>query len=311
MEKARFESFEKTEKQKQDTERLITQLKDNPAIQYLFRKNNIPASYIETSPWRLRQWLIDFKPCQGCKGLSRCAQRTPGYFSNLTYDGMLKSELCPCRYMKAKLKAEEHKNMYLISDLPDKLLTASFRTIETDHESEEYLQVLTRAMRLSNDYASLYLYGTIGAGKTYLAACACNEHARNGEKVAFVHYPSFCQRMASMFTTGEYKDEVKRMQYAEFVVIDDIGAENVTEWNRDSILLPILNSRCEAGLPTWFTSNCDLATLKIHYTFSSNGKQEELKASRIIERINSMCTVEVLTGGDRRLKHSQAAEHPF
>ena len=91
------------------------------------------------------------------------------------------------------------------------------------------------------------------------------------------------------------------MQYAEFAVIDDIGAENVTEWNRDSVLLPILNARYEANLPTWFTSNCDIASLRVHYSFS-RGKQEELKAARIIERITSMCTVAVLTGEDRRIK---------
>ena len=303
MEKPSFNQISQTEKQKQDTEKLIGQLRDNPAIQYLFRRNEIPERYLEISPWRLRQWLIDFKPCQGCKGMEFCGQKTKGYFTNLTYDGMLKTEITPCRFMKAKLKAEAHREMYLVSDLPDRLLTASFRNIRTAEEEEDYLLVLHTAMQLSNDYHGLYLHGTMGSGKTYLAACACNEHARNGEKVAFIHYPSFCQRMASMMTSGEYRDEIRRMQYAEFAVIDDIGAESVTEWNRDSILLPILNARYEKGLATWFTSNCDIASLRIHYSFSNRGKQEELKAARIIERIESMCEVVALTGEDRRFKN--------
>ncbi|MBQ9823276.1 MAG: ATP-binding protein [Solobacterium sp.] len=300
MEKPSFDQFTRNERQKQDTEKLIAQLKENPAIQYLFRRNEIPESYIETAPWRLRQWLIDFNPCQGCKGLEHCAQKQKGYFSSLTYDGMLKNEITACRFMKAKLKATAHKEQYIVSDLPDRLLTASFRTIQTAEEEEDYLLVLHQAMQLSNEYKGMYLYGTMGSGKTYLAACACNEHARNGEKVAFVHYPTFCQRMASMVQSGEYRDDLRRMQYAEFAVIDDIGAESVTEWNRDSILLPILNYRYENNLPTWFTSNCDIASLRIHYSFS-RGRQEELKAARIIERITSMCTLVTLTGEDRRM----------
>ena len=302
MEKASFESISTTDRQKEETEKLIEQLRENPAIQYLFKRNEIPARFLETSPWRLKQWLIDFNPCQGCRGIEFCKQKKRGYFNNLTYDGLLKNEITPCRYMKAELKALAHREQYIVSDLPERLLSASFRNIETSHEEEDYLLILHQAMQHSNEYRSLYLHGTMGSGKTYLAACACNEHARNGEKVAFIHYPTFCTRMASMYTSGEYRDDLKRMQYAEFAVIDDIGAESVTEWNRDSILLPILNARYEAGLPTWFTSNCDIPSLRIHYTFSNRGKQEELKAARIIERITSMCTVAVLTGEDRRKK---------
>ena len=302
MENPVFDKISQNEKQKQDTEKLIAQLKENAAIQYLFSHNNIPASFIETAPWRLRQWMIDYNPCQGCKGLDRCGQKTKGYYSNLVYDGILRNEMTPCRYMKGRLKALAHMENYIVNDLPKGMQTASFRTVETENESENYLIILSKAIRLSSEYQSLYLHGTMGSGKTYLAACAANEHARNGEKVAFVHYPSFCQRMAGMITSGEYRDEVKRMQYADFAVIDDIGAESVTEWNRDSILLPILNARYEANLPVWFTSNCDINSLRIHYTFSNRGKQEELKAARIIERITSMSRVLTLTGEDRRMK---------
>ena len=74
----------------------------------------------------------------------------------------------------------------------------------------------------------------------------------------------------------------------------------MTEWNRDSILLPLLNARYDEGLPTWFTSNCDLVSLKIHFTFTAKGAEDELKAERILERIQTMCEIQTLTGEDRR-----------
>ena len=74
----------------------------------------------------------------------------------------------------------------------------------------------------------------------------------------------------------------------------------MTEWNRDSILLPVLDARYEDGLCTWFTSNCDYDSLKSHFAYSRSGKEESLKAARIVERIQAMCEVGTLTGKDRR-----------
>jgi primosomal protein DnaI len=89
----------------------------------------------------------------------------------------------------------------------------------------------------------------MGVGKTYLAACAANERARKGDKTAFIHYPTFTMRMAAQINDGEYRTELKRLMYADFLVIDDIGAENCTEWNRDQLLLPLLRP---AGCPLAF-----------------------------------------------------------
>ena len=86
--------------------------------------------------------------------------------------------------------------------------------------------------------------------------------------------------------------------YADFLVIDDIGAENCTEWNRDVILMPLLNHRYEEGLATWFSSNCDIPSLQRHFTFSANNREDVLKAERIIERIRHMAKAVALTGRD-------------
>ena len=41
-------------------------------------------------------------------------------------------------------------------------------------------------------------------------------------------------------------------------------------------------------------------TLKIHFTFASRGKEEALKAERIMERIKALAEMTALTGKDRR-----------
>jgi primosomal protein DnaI len=191
---------------------------------------------------------------------------------------VLHTEIKACKYMRNELRQTAHMENYLVSDLGSEMEKISFRNIDPERETDAYRSVLLSAMNHCGTSRGLFLYGTMGTGKTYLAACAANERARSGEKVAFIHYPSFCQRMASRVNEGEYRTELKRLMYADFLVIDDIGAENCTEWNRDQILLPLLNSRYENKKATWFTSNQDEVTLKIHFTFASRGKEEALKA---------------------------------
>ncbi|MCR4951715.1 MAG: ATP-binding protein [Solobacterium sp.] len=299
MQKAEF-NVSVTDRQKEETEKLIEALRNNPAIRYLFKANNIPEEYLRKSPWKLRDWLVAYKPCQGCRGLENCGQKKRGYYSSLVYDGLLHTEFKACKYMRSELQQTAHMKNYLVSDLGSSLHRVVFKSIDPEQETPAYRSVLLAAMNHTDSERGLFIYGTMGVGKTYLAACAANERARKGDKTAFIHYPTFTMRMAAQVNEGEYRTELKRLMYADFLVIDDIGAENCTEWNRDQLLLPLLNYRYENKKTTWFTSNQDEITLKIHFTFSSKGKEEALKAERIIERIRALAEFVPLSGKDRR-----------
>jgi len=288
------------EKMQKQTDDLIASLKQNRAVASLLQKKEMPSDIIEKYPWKLKRFADGVSLCSGCEGLGYCRQAKKGYLEDLEYDGIMQSVLSPCRYMKKKLEEEAHLSNYLVSDLPRHLASVSFEGI-TDTD-DEYVTVLGKAMDACSEMKGLYLYGTLGTGKTYLAACACNYHARNGKKVAFVHYPSFCQRMVRGMAEGEYREELGRLMYVPFLVLDDIGAEAVTEWNRDQILLPLLNHRYEENLPVWFTSNEDPDSLQNHFSYTSKGKKEELKAMRIMDRIANMSEAVPLTGENRRNK---------
>ena len=285
-----------------ETESLIDKLRSDPLVMNMLRRNGIPESYLQISPWRIRDWSLKAAPCAKCGGLSSCSQKQKGYYENLVYDGILKNELTACRYMRKELQESAHMKNYLSCDLSESMQKLSLKTISTDGEDEEYVKLLADVILLSASSKSLYLHGTMGSGKTYLAAAACNDHARNSEKTAFIHYPAFVQRAASGAAQGEYKNEFRRLMYADFLVIDDIGAEAVTDWNRDSLLLPVLNARYEAHKPVWFTSNYTLEDLQQHFAFSAKGGEEITKAARIIERIRASCEVRVLKGKDRRIR---------
>ena len=96
---------------------------------------------------------------------------------------------------------------------------------------------------------------------------------------------------ADIFCIQESKVFEEQFDYAktaDLLLLDDIGAENITPWSRDEILFSILQYRMDEKLPTFFTSNLTLEELEIHLSIQ-NGKVDKLKSNRIIERIKYMC----------------------
>ena len=149
------------------------------------------------------------------------------------------------------------------------------------------------------DNAIVFAIGPAGTGKTYLSACALNEAAKNKRKVAFVQCSRLSERISNYHIDS--KTEVDRLMYADFVVFDDIGAEEVSEKYR-SVLLSILDARMQNHLMTWFTSNEDYKTLLEHYIFS-NKSEDKYEAMRIIERIQTLSKPIELIAEDRRILH--------
>ena len=83
------------------------------------------------------------------------------------------------------------------------------------------------------------------------------------------------------------EDKVNYLKNVDILLIDDIGAENVTAWGRDEILGTILQYRMNNKLSTFFTSNLTLEELEVHLSLSKNS-EDKVKARRIIERIKEL-----------------------
>lgn len=104
----------------------------------------------------------------------------------------------------------------------------------------------------------LLLYGTYGCGKTHLAAAAVNHRIAVLDRPAmFVVVPDFLDYLRSTFNpnggTG-FDDYFHRVKSIEFLVLDDLGAENTTPWVTET-LFQLVNYRYNNELPTIFTSN--------------------------------------------------------
>ena len=108
----------------------------------------------------------------------------------------------------------------------------------------------------------------------------------------------FLSDLVSQGVSGIYLGE-RTVKYAKLLLIDDLGSETVTTWNRDEILGTILQYRMEENLPTLFTSNLTMLELETHLS-TTNKEIDKVKARRIIERIKQLTEEMTLISENKR-----------
>ena len=131
----------------------------------------------------------------------------------------------------------------------------------------------------------LFLHGNFGCGKTFLISCLLNElHIKKNASIEIVYFPEALRTLKDDWDL--FADKMDNYQKVDLLLIDDIGAEKVTDWGRDEVLGTILQSRMNDKLPTFFTSNLNIDELEDHLRGKSSS--DVVKARRIIERIKQL-----------------------
>lgn len=144
----------------------------------------------------------------------------------------------------------------------------------------------------------LYIWGeNTGNGKT---SWACKIMGYYFRKIAFssgleneglyIYLPTFLDDLRNSYNnpSPEFDEELEMVRKCKLLIIDDIGAERVTEWVRERIV-SIINTRASNGLATIYTSNLSL-----------KGLTDKLGDDRISSRIRGSVTEINLLGKDNR-----------
>lgn len=149
----------------------------------------------------------------------------------------------------------------------------------------------------------LYLSGEFGVGKTYILAGLANYVVTNMNKnVIFLHVPTFIAGLASHFDDNSpisLQEEIRRISECDLLILDDIGAESLSQWSRDDVLGVILQARMDNVLPTFFSSNLDMEALQSHFEETRNAT-DPVKARRVMQRVRFLAKEIVVPGPDRR-----------
>lgn len=156
---------------------------------------------------------------------------------------------------------------------------------------------VAHAREVIENNIGLYIYGDNSTGKTFMAACLCNELLWAGFACIYTSLNSILNDIQSSYDgsgVGEGK-LLNALRGCDFVFIDDLGKEFIgreydvrsAKW-AEKKLYNIINARYAAKRPTVFTSNYSIADLA--------GILSLDKA--IVERIDEMATRTIRLHGD-------------
>lgn len=250
----------------------------------------------------LDEYEKEHKKCEGCLKLESCQQPIRGHLPTMTpHLGRLKLSYGPCSYLVSQSHLENIQNFHM----PKSMEQASFDTIYADANREELFRLSVEfvAQFEKGTYKKgLFLYGSMGSGKTYAISAIANELARRGIGCATVYFPELIAQIKASFSNPNEPGStvVEKLQNVPVLMLDDIGSESVTSWMRDEVLGRILNHRMAHKRPTFFTSNFNFDQLQSHYEQTNRNEYEPVKAARIIERIRALSIPIELTGKNYR-----------
>jgi DNA replication protein DnaC len=165
-------------------------------------------------------------------------------------------------------KAQDFFKTY--STMSKKLETATMENYEIGNETQEKaLEITQRFVSILLDDSlpmkeNVLFSGTVGVGKSHLAAAACKEVIKRGKEAIFLTTPELLTFLKSTFNSNTDINEIelmKRIKEVDLLVLDDLGTENMTKWAESSIR-SVLNQR--QGKATFYTTNLTGAQLASH-----------------------------------------------
>lgn len=134
----------------------------------------------------------------------------------------------------------------------------------------------------------LLLFGNVGSGKSYIAACITNALIDNGTPCMMTNFSRIVNQLSESFEGRQrYIDNLNRF---DLLVIDDLAAERDTEFMWENVM-NVVDSRYRAGLPLIVTTNLTLDDFRT---------PADIKRERVYSRLMEMCIPVKVAGKDRR-----------
>jgi DNA replication protein DnaC len=257
----------------------------------LHRKNNIGMDGGLIKMLEIEIAKLAAQYCDTCIGLGDCPLPMKGYIPIPPDDERkeLYGEMEPpwawakCQHL---LAAEQQRQQS--AAMAGKWKERELSTYQVNAGNKEaYNACVDYAKRLNPFVADgLLLYGPVGTGKTHLAVGILKECFRRGLIGTQMKVPDLLEEIRRGYDSADHTKEDKARN-TFLVILDDLGAEKVTDWVREK-LFSIIDHRYEKQKPLIVTTNCTPKELT------------ERIGERITDRLREMCAVHEIKGNSYR-----------
>lgn len=197
--------------------------------------------------------------------------------------------LCKCE-VEARKKEEAERaarqEMMKISGIKaaslmdSRLRGASFAEYEKTAENVKILRMAKRYVENFKDMEKksqgLLLYGSVGTGKSYTAACIANALMEKSTTVIMTSFVKVLSDIGSAQDEASYLADLNRPR---LLIIDDLGAERSTEYALEKVY-NVVDSRVRSDKPMILTTNLTLEEMM---------ESRDIRYQRIYDRILEVC----------------------
>lgn len=159
----------------------------------------------------------------------------------------------------------------------------------------KYAENWERAYR---DNVGLLLWGGVGTGKSFGAACIANALIERSVPACMVNLSSVLNTLTNF--SGDRNAYIQDLMQYPLLILDDFGMERKTEFATEQIF-NLIDERYRSGKPLIVTTNLTLANLKA---------PSSLELARSYDRLLEMCVpVGFGDSGRRQAKAEQKMQH--
>lgn len=236
--------------------------------------------------------------CGMCHTQKECVLQRP--------DGTTRTVLCACdcsverNEREAEEKRKQDRLRYLDSMRRTGFPDAEMREwtfAKSDHTDPKNENVARNYVRnfdaMREQGIGLLLCGTVGTGKSFLAASIANELISHGVPCLMTNFSRIISRVSEKFGGDQkYLDDLDRF---DLLIIDDLGAERDSDFTWEKVM-NVIDARYRAGLPIIITTNLGPKDLT---------DRSDIRRQRVFSRLKEMCVLLEVKGADRRGKKMQ------
>ncbi len=201
--------------------------------------------------------------------------------------------------VRAQLIAEDRARQLAVlrrdSELGARFASRTFANWRLSPTTEEALEAAKAVA--ADPKRGLWLYGTVGSGKTHLGASIANDALDHAIPAVFKTGVGVLERLRSSYEhNGNIRENERNIiaQYAavDVLVLDDLGKERFTAWSAEKFY-ELINCRYEKDKPIIVTSNLAPTDLAAHWTARD---MDPAMGDSLVRRLIEMAGAVVLMG---------------
>ena len=237
---------------------------------------------------------------RGEDGLIYCGKCHTPVQCRITFEGRERIMPCICKCQKEEREQqeqrmkEEEQLLYVrrlkAAGIQERHLQDWTFASATDTPSVQMAKRYTENWKkVKAENLGLLLWGDVGTGKSFLAACIANALLEKGVPVLMTNFSKILNQMGAMYSDERYR-YIASFNRFSLLIIDDLGIERNTEYALEQVYA-VVDERYKAGLPLIITTNLTISQLR---------NPEDVAHARIYSRILEMCTPVHVPGLDRR-----------